>query len=66
MKTLFPNAIRLLLLAFLAATMFSCQDDFEKPVKSESLPSIFPDYTDVTLPVNIAPLNFKLPGASES
>ncbi len=63
MKTLFPNAIRLLLLAFLAATMFSCQDDFEKPVKSESLPSIFPDYTDVTVPVNIAPLNFKLPGA---
>lgn len=28
--------------------------------RSEALPAIFPDYTDVTVPCNIAPLNFML------
>lgn len=31
--------------------------------KSDSLPGIYPDYTDVTIPVNIAPLNFLVRGA---
>ena len=26
----------------------------------KNTPSIFPDYTDVTVPTNIAPLNFKI------
>ena len=26
----------------------------------DSLPAIFPDYCDVVIPVNIAPLNFKI------
>ena len=35
-----------------------------KPAKqSQALPSIFPDYTDVTIPSNIAPLNFMIEGA---
>ena len=28
----------------------------------EEAPSIYPDYVGVTIPVNIAPLNFKLAG----
>lgn len=29
--------------------------------QTDELPSIYPDYTDVTIPCNIAPLNFTLP-----
>ena len=29
--------------------------------KTNSLPDIYPDYCDVTIPCNIAPLNFMLP-----
>jgi len=31
--------------------------------KEENFPEIFPDYVNVTIPVNIAPLNFQLQGA---
>lgn len=31
--------------------------------ESEQSPPLFPDYTDITLPCNIAPLNFRLEGA---
>ena len=33
-------------------------------ISVESSPAIFPDYTDIVIPCNIAPLNFKLEGAS--
>lgn len=33
---------------------------------SDSLPPIYPDYTDITIPVNIAPLNFLLREGIES
>ena len=29
-------------------------------IEDEHLPKIYPDYTDVTIPVNIAPLSFQL------
>jgi len=32
--------------------------------EAETGPAIFPDFTNVTIPVNIAPLNFKLTGSS--
>lgn len=32
----------------------------DSPVPSHGLPSVFPDYTDVTVPSNIAPLNFRI------
>ncbi|MBQ9215602.1 MAG: PD40 domain-containing protein [Prevotella sp.] len=35
-------------------------------VKQNSLPPIYPDYCDVTIPVNIAPLNFLLRGECEA
>lgn len=46
-------AIVLLLLA-------ACSGNISVSNKVESYPDIFPDYTDVTIPPNIAPLNFSL------
>lgn len=43
--------------------LVSCNPEGEI-VQSASAPHIFPDYTGITVPVNIAPLNFKLEGAS--
>lgn len=39
-------------------TLFACTPTPSKVTKSEALPPIYPDYADVTIPVNIAPLNF--------
>ena len=50
-----------ILCLFLA--LASCSSHPEMPEVSstvDALPSIFPDYTDVTVPSNIAPLNFML------
>lgn len=33
-------------------------------VKADTIPTIFPDYTEVTIPCNIAPLNFMLPDSA--
>ena len=37
----------------------------ENYTKSESLPDIYPDYVDVTIPVNIAPLTFMMNGEAD-
>lgn len=42
----------------LAMLMVSCNATHENAQKVDVLPNIYPDYTDVTIPVNIAPLNF--------
>jgi len=52
---------------FLAAALLllsSCVNHPDVPTssrKTKSLPAIFPDYCNVTVPYNIAPLNFMLP-----
>ena len=33
--------------------------------ESDELPDIYPDYTDVTVPVNIAPLTFEIDGKAD-
>ena len=38
--------------------LLSCTPTPSDVTKSEALPPIYPDYTNVTIPVNIAPLNF--------
>ena len=38
----------------------SCSRPGKDLVQDDSLPRIFPDYCGVAVPVNIAPLNFKL------
>mgnify|MGYP002623080051 CR=1 FL=1 len=45
-----------ILLALL--TLLSCTPTPKDVTKSEALPAIYPDYAGVTIPVNIAPLNF--------
>ena len=47
-----------------ALLLLSCSNHPNVPSsfkESKSLPAIFPDYCDVTVPCNIAPLNFMLP-----
>lgn len=53
-----------LILTAFALLLSSCVSHPDVPSSSKevgSLPSIFPDYCDVTVPCNIAPLNFMLP-----
>ncbi len=39
----------------------SCKDDHQQIVQIDNYPSIYPDYINVTIPYNIAPLNFRVP-----
>ncbi len=53
----------LTLLTLVALLLSSCNGHPDVPASSkdvQSLPDIFPDYCDVTVPCNIAPLNFML------
>lgn len=47
-----------LLCMFLLACLTSCQEKVENASQVASQPAIFPDYVGVTVPVNIAPLDF--------
>lgn len=38
----------------------SCAQTHENAEQKNHLPNMYPDYTDVTIPVNIAPLNFEI------
>ena len=51
-----------MMLALLAA--ISCGRGVSDPVFSGRSPRIFPDYSDVTVPATIAPLNFTIDNAS--
>ncbi|MCR5077665.1 MAG: hypothetical protein K6A82_06475 [Prevotella sp.] len=53
-----------LLLPILTAA--SCAPSAENARETDRIPAIYPDYTDVTIPVNIAPLNFLLRGNVEA
>ena len=50
------------MLTFLLA---ACQEEVKNAKGVDGLPPIFPDYTEVTVPVGIAPLNFCSAGESE-
>lgn len=47
-----------LILSVLLIVIGACTPSPDKPVKVDVLPDIYPDYTEVTVPQNIAPLNF--------
>ena len=54
-----PTLYALLMACSLVAMLFTaCTPTPEDVAKSDLLPPIYPDYTDVTIPSNIAPLNF--------
>ncbi|MCX6328616.1 MAG: hypothetical protein NTZ85_03740, partial [Bacteroidia bacterium] len=40
----------------------SCNHDQEEIIQTNDYPKIYPDYVNVTIPYNIAPLNFKIMG----
>ena len=49
------------ILIALVALLMACNSGIpEEYQKSDSLPSIYPDYTNVTVPINIAPLTFEM------
>ncbi|MCI2108580.1 MAG: hypothetical protein LKJ95_07735 [Bacteroidales bacterium] len=60
---------KLLLMSLLAVAMtliFSCSQRVEiSDALLDGVPDIFPDYSDVTVPRNIAPLNFSYLGSEE-
>jgi Tol biopolymer transport system component len=56
---------KLLIILFVFGLFFSCTEKVNNPVKVDAVPAIFPDYTDVSIPATIAPLNFTLNEAFE-
>lgn len=46
-----------IILAFIAS---ACTEVVKNPQQIDSIPDIFPDYSDVTVPSSIAPLNFSM------
>ena len=64
MKRYFNIYLQLLSVAILLLT--ACQSHPDIPSSSKetkNLPAIYPDYCNVTVPCNIAPLNFMLPAS---
>ena len=57
---------RLLYLLSILALLAACTPTPKDVQQSSELPPIYPDYCDVTIPVNIAPLNFLLRADCES
>lgn len=60
MKT--KDFLRMIICGALPLLLAACHSAHvpEQYVKSEQLPKIYPDYIDVTVPVNIAPLTFQM------
>jgi len=48
------------ILVLLSAVLTGCQKTVKSPVRINDFPKIYPDYTDVTVPSTIAPLNFRI------
>jgi len=56
--------MRRVLVFILAIMLLSCKGEHkDNYTQSSSLPELFPDYTNITIPCNIAPLNFYIPDA---
>ncbi|MGL5705091.1 MAG: TolB family protein [Tannerellaceae bacterium] len=56
------NKVILFLTLFALPFCISCTTDVENPRKVKVCAPIFPDYTNVTIPSNMAPLNFLIEG----
>lgn len=57
------SSLRLLLSVATIFLLFSCSNTPKNVRLVKGVPPIFPDYIDVTVPADIAPLNFSVPGA---
>lgn len=51
---------KLIFLLCLSMFVYSCTHQVQNPQKIDDCPDIFPDYQGVTIPVDIAPMNFGL------
>ena len=60
-RYIYPYTLILTAFALLLSSCVSHPDVPSSSKEVRNLPSIFPDYCDVTVPCNIAPLNFMLP-----
>ena len=54
------NRFRILSILFFLPVVLSCRETIHPRVVKPEKPDIFPDYTGVTIPATIAPLNFKV------
>lgn len=57
------NVVRLLILTAMLLAAASCRTWQEPAGSSDACPDIFPDYSEVTIPSNIAPMNFMVEDA---
>ncbi|MDR1782863.1 MAG: hypothetical protein LBR13_01180 [Dysgonamonadaceae bacterium] len=55
---------KIFIISLLVVAM-GCSEKIENATKIDSYPTIFPDYTEVTVPASIAPLNFRPAGDFE-
>lgn len=56
---------RIIIMAVIILGMTACREELKNVVWVDACPPIFPDYTEVTIPVGIAPLNFNSADESE-
>ena len=63
--SLFKSGHQVISLVACSFLWAGCMSGFEPDNVSEDYPPIFPDYTDVTVPANTAPLNFMIEGAGK-
>ena len=57
---------KLFLLTAAAAMLMACGNEIpQKFWESDKLPNIYPDYTNVMVPINIAPLTFEIDGKAD-
>ena len=56
------RTLRIIVFAY-SVLMFSCSQQPVDVQNTDALPPIFPDYVGVTIPADIAPLNFNVDGA---
>ena len=63
--SLFKSGHQVISLVACSFLWTGCMSGFEPDNVSEDYPPIFPDYTDVTVPSNTAPLNFMIEGAGK-
>ena len=58
--TYYGTCLSAILLFMLAIVFTNCSDNLQQSVETNQLASIFPEYYNLTIPSNIAPLNFVL------
>lgn len=60
------KSLRIVAILIVAVGLYACSKRVENAAKVDELPKIYPDYIGVTIPVEMAPLNFNfIGGASE-